>query len=63
MEPIQIKSSLTEEEKAEIVTIALEQARERAKMLYVRRRQGHGSVAEAFDKGFEAALEFAHRRL
>jgi len=28
-------------------------------MLYVRRRRGHGNVAEAFDKGFEAALEFA----
>jgi hypothetical protein len=54
-----LDNSLTEEEQVEVVTVAFEEVRERAKVLYFRYRRGRGNAADAFNKGFEAALEFA----
>ena len=54
-----LDNSLTEDEQVEVITIAFEEARERAKVLYFRCRRGRGNAADAFNKGFEAALEFA----
>ena len=55
------ESSLTDEEKAEVITIALENARESAKVRYFQRvcYHGRGNAADAFDKGFEAAVAYA----
>ena len=54
-----LDNPLTAEEQVEVITIAFEEARERAKVLYFRHRRRRGNAADAFNKGFEAALEFA----
>jgi hypothetical protein len=50
--------SLTDDEQDEQFAKAVEQARERAKALYLQREVVKNALSSAFDAGFEAAMEF-----
>ena len=50
--------SLTDDEQDQQFAKAVEQARERAKALYLQREVGKNALSSAFDAGFEAAMEF-----